>query len=85
MPPLNTEAGQAWLRREIAAIKWEFRKVRLRTPANADQFQPIVIKPGEDWSVETAPKAGAARRKGNSQVVERLVDAAIAIRARRSF
>jgi AAA domain len=43
-----------------SAIRLEFTKARLRTPANAEQFLPLIIQPGEDWQAEAAPKNGAA-------------------------
>jgi hypothetical protein len=44
------------------AIRLEFRKARLRTPANAEQFLPLVIRPGDDWEFEAAPKNTMAAR-----------------------
>ena len=40
------------------AIKWEWRKARLRMLVNADQFKPFVIRLGDEWTVEDAPKGG---------------------------
>jgi hypothetical protein len=57
------EDGEA----DDSAIRLEFTKARLRTPANAEQFLPVIIKPGDDWQVETAPKKTAASG-GNSMV-----------------
>jgi hypothetical protein len=55
-----------------SAIKWEWRKARLRTPANADQFEPLIIRPGENWSVEAAPKgAKPAGRASTQKIIER--------------
>jgi hypothetical protein len=48
-----------------SAIWLEFTKAQLRTPANAEQFLPVVIKPGADWQVETAPKKAAVATGGN--------------------
>jgi hypothetical protein len=48
------------------AIKLEFRKARLKKPSNADQFEPLIIRLGEDWRVETAPKGGARRKGGQA-------------------
>jgi hypothetical protein len=44
------------------AIRLEFRKARLRTPANAEQFLPLVMRPGDDWEFEEAPKNTMAAR-----------------------
>jgi hypothetical protein len=56
--PLDEE-GQA----DQEAMRFEFRKARLRTSANADQFQPLIIRPADDWQIETAPKSGAGKTK----------------------
>ena len=54
------------------AIKWEFRKARLRTPANADQFAPLVIWPGEQFTFEAAPKdKKTGGRESTQKTVER--------------
>ena len=49
------------------AIKWEFRKARLRTPANADQFAPLVIWPAEQFTFEAAPKDKKANGRESTQ------------------
>jgi AAA domain len=54
--------------KDDTAIKLEFRKSRLRTPANADQFEPLIIRPGEVWECETAPKEGIGKAKGTAGV-----------------
>ncbi|MGA2637427.1 AAA family ATPase [Methylocella sp.] len=64
------------------AIQWEFHKARLRTPANAEQFKPFIIRLGEDWEIENAAKAGKKTgvRPGLSvqylQAYDRLADGA---------
>jgi hypothetical protein len=36
----------------------------VRTPANADQFRPLIIRTGDsEWQVETAPRNGNGKAK----------------------
>ena len=44
----------------------EFEKTRLRTPANADQFEPVIFRPGDDWSFSAAAKNEGGSAKGPS-------------------
>jgi hypothetical protein len=51
-----------------SSIRLEFTKARLRTPANTEQFLPLIISPGDDWQVETAPKKTASGGNSGSGV-----------------
>ena len=61
------------------AIKLEFRKARLRTAANAGQFLPLIIRPGEEWKVETAPlmrnQATKSGRQGSDDLSRQYLEA----------
>ena len=61
------------------AIKLEFRKARLRTAANAGQFLPLIIRPGEEWQVETAPlmrnQATKSGRQGSDDLSRQYLEA----------
>src|SRR5438105_12789050 len=46
------------------AILFEFIKKRLCSPANAAQFAPMIIRPGNDWKFETAKSASGAKSGG---------------------
>jgi len=48
------------------AIRLEFRKARLRTPVNANQFAPLIIRPGDEWQVEAAARTATSKEKRNS-------------------
>ncbi|WP_294532606.1 AAA family ATPase [uncultured Rhodoblastus sp.] len=70
-----------------SAIRTEFKKNRLRTPANAAQFAPLTIKRGEDdWSVEAATRTATGKEKGEVATIrgefvktyDRLADAVTA-------
>jgi len=52
------------------AIKLEFPKTRLRTPTNFEQFLPLIIRPNNDWEVETAPKKAAGKDKSGLNIIK---------------
>lgn len=53
-----------------SAIKTEFKKNRLKTPANAAQFAPLTIKRGEDdWSVEAATRTATGNKQGGVAIL----------------
>jgi AAA domain len=53
------------------AIRLEFRKARLRTPANAEQFLSLLIRAADDWEFETAPKNAAATSSRSAGSISR--------------
>jgi len=60
---------------EDTSIRFEFTKARLRVPNTFDQFQSMIIEPGEDsWKWERAPmskgKAGRARNDLRREYLE---------------
>jgi hypothetical protein len=47
------------------AIRFEFTKARLRTPKTAGQFQPLIIRPSDDWKFEIAKTPKDGKSKGD--------------------
>jgi hypothetical protein len=62
---MDTVAKLSKVEGEDGAIQFEFAKARLRTPRNADQFEPMVIRPADDWAFNAASK-GEGGGKGPS-------------------
>ncbi len=59
------------------AIRFDFEKTRLRTPANADQYQSLIIWPGEDWRFQVAAKeTKGSKQESTQKTVERALLAA---------
>ncbi len=57
---------------EEGAIQLEFRKCRLRTPDNTEQFQPLVIKlVDQEWQIETATKKINGEKSGGQAAIIR--------------
>ena len=56
------------------AIKFEFIKARLRTPATADQFKPMIIYP-DNLRFEEVGKGGAPKRTQAAFVAARFLEA----------
>jgi RecA-family ATPase len=53
------------------AFQLEFRKARLRTPKNADQFLPLVIRPGEEWEFGTARKKTMNGKDSHQRIMQK--------------
>ena len=54
------------------AIRLDFEKTRLKTPANADQYQSLIIWPGEGWRCEVVGKEAVSDKPESVQkIVER--------------
>jgi hypothetical protein len=60
---MDTVAKLSDVEDDEGAIRLDFEKARLRTPANADQFQPVIMWPSDNWRVEAAAKAGVRMRE----------------------
>jgi hypothetical protein len=63
---MDTVAKLSPVEGDDGAIRFEFEKARLRTPANADQFEPVIFRPGDDWSFSAAAKNEGGSAKGPS-------------------
>jgi hypothetical protein len=59
---MDTVAKLSPVEGDDGAIRFEFEKARLRTSANADQFEPVIFRPGDDWSFSAKAGAQKARR-----------------------
>ena len=60
---MDTVAKLSKVDGDETAIRLEFAKARLRTPKNAGQFAPLIIRPSDDWHFEIA-KAGSGGKPG---------------------
>jgi hypothetical protein len=54
---MDTVAKLSRVEGDEGALQFEFTKARLRTPHNADQFEPMVIRPADDWAFSAAAKS----------------------------
>jgi hypothetical protein len=60
---------------EDNAIRLEFTKARLRVPATFDQFRSLIIRPGDEWQVERAPRKPGKRSKARTDLCREYLDA----------
>lgn len=67
-PRVGTVAKLSDVEDDEGAIRLDFEKTRLKTPANADQVQPVIMWPSDNWRVEAAAKAGAGRVREKTTV-----------------
>ena len=65
---MGTVAKLSDVEDDEGALRLDFEKTRLKTPANADQFQPVIMWPSDNWRVEAAAKAGAGRVREKTTV-----------------
>ena len=54
------------------AFQLEFRKARLRTPQNAAQFAPLIVRPGADWEVTPTRPSSKTKAHGGLDRLEYL-------------
>jgi len=50
----------------------EFRKARLRTPQNAAQFAPLIVRPGADWEITPTRPSSKTKAHGGLDRLEYL-------------
>lgn len=63
---MDTVAKLAKVEGEEGAFQLEFTKARLRVPATAAQFAPIIVRPGANWTFSPAAKSEGGNAKGPS-------------------
>jgi hypothetical protein len=51
-----------------SSMRFEFRKTRLRTPANAEEFLPLIIRPGDNWRFEVTKTTNGGKSVGGNDV-----------------
>jgi hypothetical protein len=74
LSPLDGDGGEP---DDSFAFQLEFRKARLRTPQNAAQFAPVIVRPGADWEISPSSKTrarGGLDRLEYLNAYERLAD-----------
>jgi len=54
------------------AFQLEFRKARLRTPQNAAQFAPLIVRPGADWEITPTHLSSKTKSQGGLDRLEYL-------------
>lgn len=65
-PRVGTVAKLSDVEDDEGAIRLDFEKTRLKTPANADQFQPVIMWPSDNWRVEAAAKSRGWEGQGKN-------------------
>jgi hypothetical protein len=62
---MDTVAKLSKVDADETAFQLEFTKARLRVPATAAQFAPLIVRPGDDWRFEIAKTASGGKRGGD--------------------
>jgi hypothetical protein len=67
---MDTVAKLSKVEGDETAFQLEFTKARLRVPATAGQFAPVIVRPGDDWRT-TATSPTDSRTKSDVAIVTR--------------
>jgi AAA domain len=66
---MDTVAVLSKIEDDDESFKWEFTKMRLRTPSNRDQYTPRIIHPCDNWRVELTTKGTPGKRGNCAEII----------------